>query len=280
MADATAEGNATVHLSVPPPPSSSHGEGRSGRLLRLLLALVVGVLLGASPELSRALLPQSPSARYAPISAVPVSAMSAPGAGGHSSRTVSNLVGGRGGHFSDGGIRLRQTPSEYRELLMSGVLDGTLPYTPSEIEDIASVVNASREEFKDALRGAQRPFWLHHLAVSSGMVMMRYPVHMVKAGLMHSTFGYGRTGGQGMLVDTLDKYCFRRRKVRAIVGTAAEYLVAMDQCFPKDDFNEQGMETLYAGYRANLLSRAQSDMTRLWLLNEIDEFDPAEQLIA
>lgn len=53
----------------------------------------------------------------------------------------------------------------------------------------------------------------------------------------------------------------------------------MDQVFPNGDFDAHGIETLYEGWKAGLLSPAQEDMTRLWLVNELDEFDPAEQLI-
>lgn len=167
----------------------------------------------------------------------------------------------------DGGIRLRQTTSEFRELLLGGLLSGDLNYTSSEVDEIASVLNASRAEFWGALRGAQRPFQAHHIAVASGMLMLRAPVHMVKAALMHSTFGFGRTGGQGVLVDTREKLCRRRQRLRSIVGPASEYLIFMDQSFPSDDFNAHGIETLHMGWAAGLLTPAQEDMTRLWLIN-------------
>lgn len=205
------------------PPPAEAGAFRMDLVL-LSIACVVGVLLGVQPALappagagawSPALGPQTMvlrgKAAAAAASAQRAHGLAAFGVSGGMERHIAFLDQHPVGF--DGGIRLRQTTSEFRELLLSGLLTGQLTYTALEVADIMRVLNASRVEFWGALRGAQRPFQSHHLAVASGMLMLRQPVHMVKLGLMHSTFGYGRTGGQGKLVDTRDKLCRRRRKV-------------------------------------------------------------------
>jgi hypothetical protein len=202
----------------------AEGGGFRFDLVLLSIACVVGVLLGVQPALTK---PAGTSA-WSPALGVQAAVLHGKaGAAAGEPRSAHGLAAmgvsaGTERHIAflnqhpvgfDGGIRLRQTTSEFRELLLSGLMTGQLTYTPLEVADIMRVLNASRTEFWGALRGAQRPFQAHHIAVASGMLMLRAPVHMVKLGLMHSTFGYGRTGGQGKLVDTREKLCRRRRRV-------------------------------------------------------------------
>ena len=93
-------------------------------------------------------------------------------------------------------------------------------WSEADLTSVRQAYDLSQKLFSNAYRPTQKPFVCHLIGVASVLAHWKEPPAMVIAGLLHSSYLYGKFGDKGLGVT-----CAKREYLRDIMGDTIENLI-------------------------------------------------------
>jgi (p)ppGpp synthase/HD superfamily hydrolase len=135
-------------------------------------------------------------------------------------------------------------------------------YSTAELGMVAEAYRTAMALFANRFRPCGRPFIAHLVGTSAVLVWLKAPTPMVVAALLHAAYQ------EGDFANSLEGMTPRKRKkLRAIIGTDAEELVA---AYTAGSRSLTGITASYA--RFHQMSPQERDILLIQLANELDDY--------